>query len=377
MAREELISSAVCALPDYFSPYQRILTMFCLVLQDPSVSSAPLEKKIAFLQSKNLTKEEIDLAFSRAGEEKPPSSAGTNQTSGYVAQQPSVSRQAALNQGYAYGPAGQWQHLQPPPELPKRDWRDWFIMATVVGGVGYGLYVVAKRYITPLIAPPTPPQLQQDKESIDEQFSRAFALLDQLSSDTSTLKATENARTERLDAALREVEDVVAELKSSSRRRDDETRRISEEVRSLKDGIPKAIEGSREGNEKRLRDLSAELKSLKILLGNRLAAGTSTTAAAPPAQSVPNQPEANSVPATSQAQTTSAASTPAQSTSATSTAPSEASKSPFAALGKPASIPAWQMAAASKSKPATTTSSTENPGESSSAGADVQPSSAP
>lgn len=28
--------------------------------------------------------------------------------------------------------------------LPRRDWRDWFIMATVMGGVGYGLYFVAK-----------------------------------------------------------------------------------------------------------------------------------------------------------------------------------------------------------------------------------------
>ena len=28
--------------------------------------------------------------------------------------------------------------------LPKRDWRDWFIMATVTGGVGYALYTLAK-----------------------------------------------------------------------------------------------------------------------------------------------------------------------------------------------------------------------------------------
>ena len=27
---------------------------------------------------------------------------------------------------------------------PRRDWRDWFIMATVTGGVSYGLYTVAK-----------------------------------------------------------------------------------------------------------------------------------------------------------------------------------------------------------------------------------------
>ena len=27
---------------------------------------------------------------------------------------------------------------------PKRDWRDWFIMATVTTGVGYGMYEIAK-----------------------------------------------------------------------------------------------------------------------------------------------------------------------------------------------------------------------------------------
>jgi peroxin-14 len=36
--------------------------------------------------------------------------------------------------------------------LPKRDWRDWFIMATVMGGVGYGLFFVAK--VTFIISKP-------------------------------------------------------------------------------------------------------------------------------------------------------------------------------------------------------------------------------
>src|SRR3954469_2582368 len=127
-------------------------------------------------------------------------------------------------------------HMKRPP---KRDWRDWFIMATVMGGVGYGLYFVTKvrpsprsrwwvvltamqRYISPLIAPPTPPQLEQDKENIDEQFSRAFTLIEQLSTDTAALKSAEEARTERLDSALKDVETLVADLKNSSRRRDDE-----------------------------------------------------------------------------------------------------------------------------------------------------------
>lgn len=39
--------------------------------------------------------------------------------------------------------------------LPRRDWRDWFIMATVMGGVSYGLYFVTKVMIsTPWIYEP-------------------------------------------------------------------------------------------------------------------------------------------------------------------------------------------------------------------------------
>ncbi|KAM5501607.1 peroxisomal membrane protein pex14 [Microsporum canis] len=332
MAREELVSSA-----------------------DPSVSSAPLEKKVAFLQSKNLTQEEIDIALARSGSSSP--STQTSEQQGRAAvQQPSTSYRAPANQSYGYGQ--QWGYATP-PELPKRDWRDWFIMATVMGGVGYGLYFVAKRYISPLIAPPTSPQLQQDKESVDEQFSRAFSLLDQLSADTATLKAAEEARTTRLDTALREVEEVVLELKSSSRRRDDDTRRISEEVRGLKDGIPKAIEGAREGNEKRLRELNSELRSLKVLLTNRLGSGASTTA-----PNATTSTTANGTASGSQQTASPAAPSPAAASLPASTpAPRERSGSPFSQLGKPASIPAWQMAAANKAKNAAASPSVEDAGE--------------
>ncbi|KAL4779171.1 peroxisomal membrane anchor protein conserved region-domain-containing protein [Aspergillus varians] len=342
MVREELISSAVT------------------FLQDPSVASAPIEKRISFLQSKNLTKEEVDVALARAGEDPSVVAAATSTASGYQ----SAPQQAVYRppppippQGYGYPPYGQWQ---PPPEPPKRDWRDWFIMATVMGGVSYGLYSVAKRYITPLIAPPTPPQLEQDKQSIDEQFSRAFALIEQLSADTATLKTAEEARTEKLDATLRDVETLVADLKTASRRRDDDTRRINDEVNALKDAIPKALQGAREGNENRLRELGTELKSLKTLLGNRLAGGASpspVTAKVPDA-TVPSTSESTSsstipaangtTPAPSQSETPSSATQTNQSPSATPTNPlSRFSKSP--------SIPAWQLAAANRSKPASPT----------------------
>jgi peroxin-14 len=128
-----------------------------------------------------------------------------------------------------------------------------------------------------MIAPPTAPQLEQDKKAIDESFEKAFSLLDQLAKDTETLKNSEKARTERLDTALTEVENVISELKTSSRRREDESRRISDEVRGLKDLIPKAMEGQKESTDNRLKELNAELKSLKTLMGQRMNPSTPTS----------------------------------------------------------------------------------------------------
>lgn len=345
MAREELVNSAVT------------------FLQDPSTASAPLEKRIQFLQSKNLTQEEIDLAFARAGD-------GDGQPPPPQQQQNFYRRPPPQ---YGYNPYMGWQ--SPPPELPKRDWRDWFIMATVVGGAGFGLYTLAQRYIKPLIAPPTPPQLEQDKAAIDEQFSRAFALLDVLSDDTAALKQAEEARTQRLDTALTEMETVVAELKAASRRREDESRRIGEEVKGLKDGLPKAIDSVREGSDKRLKELGKELGSLKLLMGNRFntnpvpaPASGHGLAARPLADGMARSESASLLPAAGSGfdaklkENTDKADKAASVISFGSAAPSgnpwssystpapaatpkaNASSSPFGMVGK-AAIPAWQMAA--------------------------------
>lgn len=233
-----------------------------------------------------------------------------------------------------------------------------------------------QRYVQPLIAPPTPPQLEQDKKNVDEEFSRAFALIDQLSTDTAALKSAEEARTERLDSTLKDVENLVSDLKNASRRRDDETRRISDEVKTLKDAIPKALQGAREGNEHRLKELGTELKSLKVLLGNRLGGGagaaspvagrTASPAAEPAAPAAaPATPAPAAAPAAPAAPATSAAPAPAAPatgatapapTNGTETAPAASpaptSPSPLSQLGKSASIPAWQMAAANRNKKA-------------------------
>ena len=142
-------------------------------------------------------------------------------------------------------------------------------MATVASGATFALYTIAQRYIKPLIAPPTTPQIEKDKAAIDEQFSRAFALMDVLQEDTAAIKRAEEARTERLDKALAEVESVLAELKLSSKKRDEESNHINDEVQSLKRSIPKTLANIQESSEKSLKELNFELAALRSLVSIR------------------------------------------------------------------------------------------------------------
>lgn len=231
-----------------------------------------------------------------------------------------------------------------------------------------------------MIAPPTPPQLEQDKQTIDESFEKAFALLDQLNTDTTALKAAEESRTLRVDSALADLESVLSSLKEADRKREDEARRNADEIRNLRDLIPKAIDGQKDATDARLKTLGEELKSLSKLIGNRMSASTTpapntninhrstnsgngttlgytpsstvqpmgTVAGAPvsPALSSPATTNGTSATTTSTDAPISPAVVPERSQSST-----PFSSSRFGGAGK-ASIPAWQMAAAKKSQDA-------------------------
>jgi hypothetical protein len=79
-----------------------------IVLQDPSVANAPVEKRIAFLESKNLTQEEVHAALARASQIGGGASAAGPVSGGYG---PPQQQQAGP---YGPPPYGYWQ--QPPPE---------------------------------------------------------------------------------------------------------------------------------------------------------------------------------------------------------------------------------------------------------------------
>lgn len=338
-------------------------------LQDPSVASSPVENRIAFLQAKNMTPEEVSAAMARAGQDSGAAMA-LYPAPASGAPPPGASQPAQGQPYYGRYPSYAWQ--PPPPEPPRRDWRDWFIMATVVGGVSYGLFSLTKRYIYPLVAPPTPERLEQDKKSIDEQFEKAFTLVDQLAKDTEALKAAEAERTERLDGALSDLESVINELKTANRRRDQEIQRHRDDVQGLRDQFPKALESHKEMTDSRLKEVNAELKSLKALISQRMNSNNAATTPAPASGAAgsnylrPSSGNATPAPTSSSPAPPMAASvTPApendENNGTTSTAePSKTrdyqgyvaslsrnSPAPGAA-GPKASIPAWQMSMQSK-----------------------------
>jgi peroxin-14 len=204
--------------------------------------------------------------------------------------------------------------------------------------------------------PPTPERLEQDKKAIDDQFERAFTLVEQLAKDTEVLKAAEQERTQRLDAALSELETVMQDLKSSNRRREDEASRVRDDVQGLKDSLPKALDSQKELTDTRLKEVNAELKSLKALIAQRMnPAPSADTASSYGRSSTPHAAPTSSGAVSSSAEIVEV--------NGRSTADGSKPKdyqdyvagltrnSPFSS-GAPqskASIPAWQMAMSTKS----------------------------
>ncbi|UPK97186.1 hypothetical protein LCI18_008121 [Fusarium solani-melongenae] len=343
-------------------------------LQDPSVASSSVENRISFLRSKNLTQEEIDVALARTGGNAPPTP--TPSYAGAPAGPPP-------QQYYPPYPQHAWQ----PPPPPRRDWRDWFIMATVVSGVSYGVYSLGKRYIYPLVAPPTPEKLEQDKKSIEEQFDRAFTLVEQLAKDTESLKTAEKERTEKLDAAIADLETVMTDLKAANRRREDDANRIRDEVQSLKDAIPKALENQKGLTDGRLREINTELTSLKTLVSQRMSSSASTptsssflrgasgsvSGGASGVGSTSTPAASSSAPKTNGEQTgaESSTTTPAAevpkptfpSTTFSSAPLVNRSSSPLANMTGKKSIPAWQMAMANQNDTSSTQVKADEPKE--------------
>ncbi|WWC72753.1 uncharacterized protein I206_106717 [Kwoniella pini CBS 10737] len=238
---------------------QELIRNAVLFLNDPKVASSTLTSRIQFLESKGLNEIEIQQALSQASngnsiidEQNPERPKDPSPKYGYNNQ---------ISNNYGYG-----QRLIYPPEPPKRDWRDLFIMAVISGGVVYGLSVLAKKYLLPHLQPPSTTSFQDTSSSLTSQYDEASKLLTDLTEQTTALQDSIKEDKERVNNVIEEVEDSLKNVKNSEDKWREEMRDIRTEVESVRELVPKLIEKYSASQSSALSDLQNELRSLKTLL---------------------------------------------------------------------------------------------------------------
>ncbi|KAK9461175.1 peroxisomal membrane anchor protein conserved region-domain-containing protein [Lipomyces oligophaga] len=307
-------------------------------LVDPKAAESPLAQRIQFLESKGLTQAEIAEALRRSASLDAASitAASPSSTTTATASQPvsptTLSASSSLPPRPTYYPGQQYAQQAPP--VPRRDWKDMFVMATATAGITYGLWFLAKKYVVPLITPPPPSALEADRDALTAEFERTDALLAQLQTDMSDLKTTEKEHLEALDTSLSELDSVLLSAKSQIEARERDIQALKTEIETLKEDLPGFLERTTGSQRRDVLDLKNEIKSLKQILSNRLRPATSPQYSSA-ASNAGNDSEPSVVVS---------APTNASSSSPTPTLPSSTLLPPSRT-----GIPAWQLAAAKSS----------------------------
>lgn len=337
-------------------------------LQDPNVTTSPLNKKIEFLQSKGLNEQEIEEALNRANN-------SSTATTTSIASNGLGNGQSTLQSAYAT-PAPPIDYYNVAPPVPERTWKDYFIMATATAGVTYGLYQVVSKYVIPSIIPPTQSNIDQDKAQIDEEFIKIDKLLEELSTEQKEIKQLNEEKLKEVDQVINNVNDFLTKYNKDKLTFDDDLRLMKLEIDNLRNSIEKNLKLTKDNLKDDLQDINSELTSLKSLI--KLRSTKESDRKITPVSSIPSASEilkrakqSSSSPApvaaTASAASPSASpvaahtpvSTPAQASNSSSASPLASSLNPEPEAPKPnevrftepttndgvtaAGIPEWQM----------------------------------
>ncbi|GAA5912325.1 hypothetical protein JCM8208_003326 [Rhodotorula glutinis] len=271
-------------------------------LRDPATASSPLAQRIAFLESKGLAQPDIELALQQAGAPAP--------ASPYPGARGPYSAQAGPHHSSPYG-----HHLN---EF-QRDWRDWFIMGVVGGGVGWLAVKLAQKFLVPHLQPPTETDLEASQRALEAKYDEAAELLKTLQESTDAVAATLDEQKRDIEKELEEVRGAVKEMREGEKKRDEWAQSVGRQVDDMVKSLPGLLDKQASAQSTSLADLQTELKSLKSLLIARRPAPTSS-------------PSSSSSPS---------------STSAPAPAPSSNSPSSLPFAIKPPGLPAWQLKSSS------------------------------
>ncbi|CCC69656.1 hypothetical protein NCAS_0D00750 [Naumovozyma castellii] len=233
-SRSQLISSAVA------------------FLSDSGLKDAPLTKKIEFLQNKGLTEEEIEHAINESTSKKTTSGDG------------SVSSINGTNPVSKVSESPEYLYEALPPLLPRRDWKDYFVMATATAGLLYGAYEVTKRYVIPNILPESKTKLEQDKEEIKSQFDRVDKVLNAIEQEQTDLRAKEEEKLNELDTMINELHTTLEQTTETRSKMESEFKMLKLEMTNLQNSLDNFISSNKNTNG--LDKVSTEVESLKNLI---------------------------------------------------------------------------------------------------------------
>ncbi|KAJ2448796.1 peroxisomal membrane protein pex14 [Coemansia sp. RSA 2336] len=278
-------------------------------LQDPKVQTSTLAKKISFLETKGLTNAEIEDALARA-------KGATQQPA------PGNTTAAANSTGAGYGYA---QQMRPPaPPRPPLDWKDYFIAAVVAGGLGYGLFMLAKKYISPLLMVRDDNQrLEEEKKLLLEQSEMTRKQLETLNESTKQVLETLTQQSQKTGEAVESMASAMDEIVTNG----SSQRALSNRLLVAVEDLQRELTSSKStgGGDGTIADVQSDIRSLRsLLLSRRVPANGASPAARP------STPSASAAPAAA---------------AGDSDAPADAGSdnSPSAASAATPTIPAWQL----------------------------------
>lgn len=228
-------------------------------LSDPSVKDAPLTKKIEFLQSKGLTQQEVELALKESRQEHQTFAQNVNNSNSRNSNNAGTAVREFDRDSLMYEAV--------PPPLPRRDWKDYFIMATATAGLFYGVYEVTKRYIVPNILPESQTKLEQDKKEIQGQFEKVDKLLQTLENEQSDLREQEKQKLTELDKTVVDLQTCLEQTSYMRDKIEDEFKMMKLEMANLQSQLDTFVKSKRD--DQQLENISSELESLKNLIKTR------------------------------------------------------------------------------------------------------------
>lgn len=214
-------------------------------LSDPSVKDAPLTKKIEFLQSKGLTQQEVELALKESQQEHKPLESSPVERK--LRTDPTV-------------------YEAVPPPLPRRDWKDYFIMATASAGLFYGVYEVTKRYVIPNFLPESQSKLDQDKKEIQQQFDKVDTLLETIEQEQAEFRIKEEEKLKELDKTVIDMQTCLEQTTHTRTKIEDEFKMMKLEISNLQSKIDNFVLSKK--SDQQLDNIRTEFESLKNLIKN-------------------------------------------------------------------------------------------------------------